>query len=191
MIAPVIGALILLATLGVSAVTLVLMILARLQRRERLFRTAATAALAAVVSYGGAWAVGLATAPGRVVPVGEAISFCGVDCHLYVSVLRSERAGDLAVTLRFRSDARAADEYPGLLTIAAVDQAGRRYPPASGMVAEPLGAGAAVEREFRFSVPAAAGPVWLVVSYEGVMDYLVPGRANPLAQRRVRLAVGA
>lgn len=190
MMAPVIGMLILLATLGVVAVGLLTMVLAVIRGRPPLVRIGATLAGVAVVGYGVLWVFGLLTSPARLVPAGEEIQFCGVDCHLHVSAIKATRGADLAVTLRFRSDARAEPEYPGLLRLVVVDSAGRRYAPAGGMVAEPLAAGQSIDQEFRFSVPASAGPARLEVSYDSAMDYLVPGLGNPLAQRRTPLALG-
>jgi hypothetical protein len=117
------------------------------------------------------------------------VSFCGLDCHLHVSVVRADWGRDLGVVVRFRSNARAADEYPGLLTVEVVDSASRRYRPSEGMIAEPLNAGATIEREFHFSLPPEAVASALVLSNGGWLDYLLPGRGNPIAQRRIRLAL--
>ena len=190
MISPALGTLVLLATLGVVAVSLATMTLALIRARRPLFRVGATLCVTTVAGYAVVWLAGLILTPARLVPTGEELAFCGLDCHLHVAAVRSSRGTDLAVTVRFRSDARRAAEYPGLLRLVVVDGAGRRYAPSAGMIAEPLEAGQMIEREFRFSVPASAGPARLEVSYDSVMDYLVPGLGNPLAQRRTPLALG-
>jgi hypothetical protein len=127
--------------------------------------------------------------PKRLVPVGEEISFCGLDCHLHVSVKRVSRAGDLTVLLQFRSDARAANEYPGELRFLVEDATGRRYSPSAGMIAEPLPAGATIEREFRFSLPRDSLGPRLLISSGGWLDFLVPGEANPWVKMRTALAL--
>ena len=185
-----IGPLIMLAALGLIGLGLLLVVIGRMQRQAFLPRVGIRLAGFAVAGYAGAWLVGWAAAPTRVLAVGEEVSFCGLDCHLHVSVLRADRSRDLGVAVRFRSDAKRALEYPGLLRIAVVDQEGRTYLPASGMIAEPIHPGEIVERDFRFSLPPGAAAPRLVVTYDGWLDYLVPGAGNPLVQRRARLDLG-
>lgn len=189
--APVIGTLVLLAALGAVGIGLVTMVVGLIRGRGSLFGVGARVTGAVVAGYGLVWVVGYLTAPARLVGPGEEVQFCGLDCHLHVSAVAVTRGTDLAVTLRFRSDARGAAEYPGLLKLVVVDGAGRRYAPSAGMMAEPLEAGQTIEREFRFSVPPDGGAARLEVSYDSVMDYLVPGLGNPLAQRRTPLALVA
>jgi hypothetical protein len=191
MFPPLVGALLVLGSLGVAGMGLGALVLGRLRREPRWTRAGARLVGIALVGYAALWMAGLAGTPRRALALGDELSFCGLDCHLHVSVVRADRTNDLAVTVRFRSDARAVDEYPGLLRIEVVDSAGRRYAPSAGMIAEPLGPGATIEREFRFAVPAEAPAPTLVVSQGGWLDYLLPGRGNPLAQRRTRLALGA
>lgn len=83
---------------------------------------------------GGAWLVGWVTAPRGVVPLGEEIAFCGIDCHLHVSAVGVSRGESLVVRLRFRSDAKAADEFPGMLRFALRGPDGHRRAPAAGFV---------------------------------------------------------
>ena len=59
----------------------------------------------------------------------------------------------------------------------------------AGFGAEPLAAGATVERELSFAVPAAAGEPVLEVTWGGWLDYLVPGSGNVLVQRLRPLAL--
>ena len=189
MFPPFVGLLMLLGSLGLAGLGLVTLVIGMVQGRPPLARIGGQMTAASGVGYGLLWLVGLLGSPHRSLAVGQEVSFCGLDCHLHVSVVRSERRGDLGVVVRFRSNARAAAEYPGLLRLEVVDSSGHRYQPSDGMIAEPLDAGATIEREFRFTVPPEARGPTLVVSYNGLMDYLVPGRANPIAQRRIRLAL--
>ncbi len=189
MFPPVVGALILLGSLGIAGLGLLALLRGTLRRDARLRRVGWLVALGAVGGYGILWLVGLFGSPHRALAIGEEVRFCGLDCHLHVSVVRSERGNDLGVMVRFRSDAKRAEEYPGLLRLEVVDSDGRRYAPSDGQIAEPLEAGATIEREFRFTVPAEARAPALVVSYAGWLDYLLPGAGNPLAQRRLRLTL--
>ncbi len=185
-----VGMLIVLGTLVLVGFGLVVAIAGSVTRRAGVVRAGATLAGLALLGWGVAWVAGYVASPSRVVPVGEELSFCSLDCHLHVSVVEARRNGGLAVTLRFRNDARREPEYPFHLDIVARDSAGRLYPPSSGLVAEPLGAGQTVEREFRFALAPDAGAPTLMVRYDGWMDYLVPGRGNALVQGRVRLGLG-
>lgn len=189
MFSPFVGALIVVGALGMTGLGLGLVVYGRMKGVSRWVRAGVGLTLATVAGYGLVWVIGLVGTPRRALPLGEEVAFCGLDCHLHVSVVRIERAGDLGVVVRFRSNARAADEFPGLLRLEVVDASGRRYQPSAGMIAEPLSAGEAIEREFRFSVPAEAQAPTLVVRSGGWLDYLVPGRGNPLAQERTRLAL--
>lgn len=188
--APVIGMFVLMGALAMVGLGLFVMVWARLSERHDRARLGLGVAVAGVAGYVAIWLGSLVTAPARVLPVGQELSFCGVDCHLHVSVARVVQGTDLAVTVRFRSDARQAEEYPGELRLVVVDPAGRRSAPASGMVAETLAAGDTLEREFRFSVPAGSGEARLEVSYARWLDFLLPGRANAWVQRRTALGLG-
>lgn len=189
MFPPVVGALIVLATLGAAGLGLVGLAVGKVRDEGRWKKLGGRTVVAAVTGYGLLWLVGLFGSPRRALAIGEEVSFCGLDCHLHVSVVRSERGRDLGVVIRFRSNAKAADEYPGLLRLEVVDSSGRRYSPSDGLIAEPLNAGATIDRQFRFTVPPEALAPALVVSYGGWLDYLLPGQGNPLAQRRVRLTL--
>lgn len=189
MFPPVVGAMMLLGSFGITGLGMIGVVAGKLRGTPRWTQIGGRLVGAAVTGYGLLWLVGLLGSPRRALAIGEEVSFCGVDCHLHVSVVRIERGNDLGVVLRFRSDAKQANEYPGLLRLRVIDSAGRGYLPSDGVIAEPLGAGATIEREFRFTVPPAAGAPALVVSYDGWLDYLVPGRGNPLAQRRIRLSL--
>jgi hypothetical protein len=190
MIPTFVGLFIVLGTLGLIGLGLVLVIVGRLQRQRTLPTIGIRLAGFALAGYALAWVAGVAIAPQRVLAIGQEVSFCGLDCHLHVSVARVERARRLAVVVRFRSDAIRALEYPGDLRIAVRDAAGRLYPPTSGFVAEPLRPGETLERDFEFNLPEGAAAPRLTVAHDGWLDYLMPGRANPIAQRRIGLDLG-
>jgi len=189
MFPPFFGALLLLGALGLAGLGLGASVVGRVRNEARWGRAGAWLLGIALLGYPLLWVAGLVGTPRQTLAVGEELSFCGLDCHLHVSVVRADRANDLTVMVRFRSDAKAAAEYPGLLRLEVIDGTGRRYSPSAGMIAEPLGAGATIEREFRFAVPPEASGPALVVSHGGWLDYLLPGRGNPLAQRRIRLTL--
>ena len=186
---PAIGMLVMLAAFGVGGLAVIGLLAGLLKRDRGWIRASGIALGGAVGGYGLVWVIGLLAAGSKVVPIGSEISFCDVDCDLHVAVAKASRDTDLAVTVRFRSDAKVSNGYPSSLRLAVVDDQGQRYVPASGLIAEPLAAGATIEREFRFSVPASAGHPRLQVSYDGVMDYLLPGAGNPLVQRKTVLAL--
>lgn len=185
----ILGVLIAMATLGLVGLGLLLVVIGRVQGQRTLPRIGLRLAGFTVVGYGLAWMASLALAPRRVLPLGDEVSFCWPDCHLHVSVGQVVRARGLAIRVRFRSDAAWVLQYPDQLRIAVRDSAGRVYLPTSGFAAEPLHPGEMLEREFEFSVPVDAVAPRLVVAYDGWLDYLIPGWANPLAQRRVMLSL--
>jgi hypothetical protein len=189
MFPPIVGLGIFLLAVGLAGLGLIAAAIALFTGRPVLLRNGLLALGTVVAAYLAVWTIGLVSAPRRVVPVGEEIHFCGVDCHLHVSVVKATRGTDVGVIVRFRSDARRADEFPYLLSYTIVDQDGRRYLPSGGVMSAPLKAGETVEQEIRFSVPADASQPRLVISYDSFMDYLIAGRANPLVQRRTRLAL--
>jgi len=191
LIPPILGLFLLLATAGVVGLALVTHLYGRWAGNAALARGSLLGAAAVAAAYGLIWIVTVATTRTRGLVLGDEVHFCGLDYHLHVSVLEVKRESDLGVRVRFRSDARQADEFPGELRLRVVDSAGREYPPSSGMIAEPLHAGDAIEREFRFSLPPDAALPRLVVTYHGWLDYLLPGVANPLVQGRRQLELGA
>jgi hypothetical protein len=188
---PILGLLVLLGTLTLILAGLGVAVAGLVTRRPRAVRGGLLFAGGTAGCYALVWLLGLVTAEHRVLGIGQEAHFCGVDCHLHVSVVRVTHDSSVGVTLRFRSDAKQALEYPFLLTYEIVDDAGRRYPPSDGTVGAPLKAGETVEQELRFSVPETAAHPRLMVYYDSMMDYLVPGQANPLAQRRTRLDLGS
>ena len=172
-------------TLAVGVLTLVYAVGtrdARLARRV-LVATGIVVTLYAAVLIGGP----LLTRERTLAP-GSEVSFCGFDCHLHVSVAGASRPGPLEVVLQFRSDAKAAPEHPALLMVRAVDSTGRRYRPLEPVPDAPLGPGEVRTHPLHFDVPVNAGPVRVVVSWDG-LDYLIPGPQNPLVQQRATLAI--
>ncbi len=180
MIPAFLGVVILMVALGAVGLGLGLVIVGRLSGRTVVVRTGLRLVVGAVMGWAGAWLVGWVTAPRGVVPLGEEIAFCGIDCHLHVSAVGVSRGESLVVRLRFRSDAKAADEFPGMLRFALRGPDGRRRAPAAGLVTDTLAAGAIIERELRF---AATDPAVLEVTWDSWLDYLVPGAGNVLVQR--------
>jgi hypothetical protein len=149
------------------------------------------------VLAGGAWLgiyvllvlAGPVVARERVLGIGDEMSFCGFDCHLHVSVLEVRRDGGVDVTIRARSDAREAREYPSHLRIRVRDLAGREYAPVAGQLARTLGAGESYTERLRFDLPADALEPGLVLTWGDWMDYIVPGPENALVQQRSSISL--
>ena len=123
--------------------------------------------------------------------LGEEMAFCGFDCHLHLAVTRVSGAGDLAVQLRFRSDAKAAPEEPSHLRIRVVDAAGHEYAPRRAAPLESLAAGAEYWRELHVALPAGVVAERLVATWGSWPDYVVPGPENALVQRRRSVLLAA
>jgi hypothetical protein len=133
------------------------------------------------------------TARRRVLPPGSELSFCGIDCHLHVSVAGSTtEPGQVRAAVRVRSDAVEAPEYPGYLQFRLVGADGSILPPnpAPDAFTHPLAAGESYVDTLAFAVPATGGPYSLRVTYAGVMDNLMLGPANPRAAGKASLALG-
>jgi hypothetical protein len=191
MIPPFIGQLMFMGTAATLAVALIVAIAGLLSGHPRIAGASLGAAGVVLLCYALGWGGALLVARHRVLAPGEEVSFCGLDCHLHVSVAKAERerTGDLGVTVRFRSDARAAPEYPSELRIGVIDGNGHEYLPSDGLISAPLRAGETVENTFHFALPADAAEPKLIVTWKGKIDYLVPGDGNPLVQRRSLLAL--
>lgn len=184
MISTLMGTLALVATLLGSGLGLGVWLVGRLRAEPRWSRLGVVVAGGVMAAYGLLW---LATVPlGRERPMapGAEVAFCGVDCHLHVSVARVQRGTSLAIVVRFRSDAKRAEEYPSGLRFEVVGRDGRRWPPADGMIAETLPPGGELERELQFAVGREVAVRGLAVSRPGWIDYLLPGEGNPWVQRR-------
>lgn len=177
-----------LTALGVVAFT-VIVILAFVQGRR------ITAVLLVVVTGGWlavyALAVVLTPALTRrvVLAPGQELHFCaGVDCHLHVTVVEPQETPN-GVTVRFRSDAVRAPEWPSALRFTLIDEAGVAYAPLDAVDPAPLGARSAREETLHFRVPKGVHAGQLTVTWDSWMDFLVPGQGNPMAQRRKTFAV--
>lgn len=191
MLPPFLGSLLLIGTVGVAALSLVVVFWARSRGQPLLARRALIAGGAVASVYGLFWVLGVLLAPRRVLAPGETLSFCGLDCHLHVSVREVRVGSDLGVTVRFASDAVRAPEWPGSLRFRLRDGAGREYAPTNRVPHTALRAGASWEFELRFPGQAKPEGSALIVTWDGAIDYLVPGAGNPLAQRQRRLALSA
>lgn len=185
------GSLLLVGTVGFALLALALAMWARPRGKPLLARRALIAAGAVAGVYGLFWVLGVALAPRRVLAPGETISFCGLDCHLHVSVREVRTGPDLGVTVRFASNAVRAPEWPGALRFRLRDSSGREYAPSNSVPDTALRAGASWEFELLFPAQAKPDGSVLIVTWDGVLDYLVPGSGNPLAQRQRRLALPA
>jgi hypothetical protein len=132
-------------------------------------------------------------APRRVLPAGQELSFCGFDCHLHVSVIGSEVEDNrVGVFVRFRSDAKAAAEYPSYLQFRLVGVHGEIAAPASDFrgFAKPLEAGQSYDGMVLFNVPATGYPYSLRVIHPGPIDALLLGPANSRAEGKTTLGLG-
>jgi hypothetical protein len=189
MLPPFLGALLLLATVGIVLLSLLVAIWAALTGQPLIRRRALQAGAAMACVYAAFWGLGLALSGGQVLAPGQTVNFCGLDCHLHVSVDGIEPGADLGVRVRFRSDARQAPEWPGKLQFRLIDAAGRRYAPVNQVPDSALRAGESWTHELHFPVQPQTSGATLVVTWKDGLDYLVPGAGNPLVQRRHRLAL--
>jgi hypothetical protein len=186
MLPPFLGQLLTVATGGVLVGGLLLAVLGGMRGSWFLVRLAGVTTGAAVAVYGAFFGAGLLLAKDRVLAPGEAVRFCGLDCHLHVQV-SGARAGEVVV--RFSSNAVRAPEWPELLAFSLVDAQGRRYPVRNEIPHRPVGPEESWEHTLEF--PAGVNPTGatLEVTWKNKLDYLVPGAGNPLVQRHTRLAL--
>jgi len=185
------GAILLVGTVATTVVAVAVIVWARSRDRPRAARRALIVSGAMVGVYGIFWVLGVVLAQRQVLPPGETVSFCGLDCHLHVSVREVRAGSELGVTVRFASNAVQAPEWPGELRFRLRDSSGREYAPSNTVPGTALRAGASWEFELLF--PAEVNPEgsMLIVTWGRALDYLVPGAGNPLAQRQRRLALPA
>lgn len=189
MLPPFLGALLFLATAGIVGLALLVVLWGLIRRDSKLSRRALIAGGAMASIYAFFWIGGLLLAPRTTLPPGQTVSFCGLDCHLHVSVDGVQRAGDLGVTVRFRSNAVQAPEFPGQLAFRLRDAAGKEYQPSNSVPDSALRAGESWTWELHFPAEAQTAGAVLLVSWKGNLDYFVPGAGNPLVQRRRQLAL--
>src|SRR5439155_20147901 len=103
LIPPILGLFLLLATAGVVGLALVTHLYGRWAGNAALARGSLLGAAAVAAAYGLIWIVTVATTRTRGLVLGDEVHFCGLDCHLHVSVLEVKRESDLGVRVRFRS----------------------------------------------------------------------------------------
>jgi hypothetical protein len=189
MLPPFLGALLLLGTVGLVALSGAVALWARVRKRDPLFRRALYAGGGAVALYGFFWALGLGIAmSGGAQPVPE-LRFCGLDCHLHVSVAGVRPGSAPVVTVKFSSNAVRAPEWPNELQFRLRDGSGREFVPTNQVPDRALLAGESWNHDLEF--PAGANPAGgeLIVTWKPGLDYFVPGSGNPLVQRYRRLAL--
>ena len=185
------GMLLLTGAAGFVVVALGVALWARSRTQAPLARRALIAGSGIVGVYGLFWLLGVGLARPVVLPPGQEISFCGLDCHLHVSVQRVRWGPDLGVTVHFASNAKQAPEWPAALRFRLRDGTGQEYAPSNSVPDTALGAGASWDYELRFPAAAKSAGSVLIVTWDGGLDYLVPGAGNPLVQRQRRLALPA
>jgi hypothetical protein len=179
-----------LAFLGTAAITagVVLGLAYALGRGDHpLLRRLGVFGAVVLAGYALLLAAGPAVTPPRALAPGQELSFCGFDCHLHVSALGARREDGLDVTLRFRSDARRAPEFPGRLAVRVVDEAGREFAPVEPLPRNELPAGETATHTLRFPVPDDAVAPRVTVTWTSWLDWLVPGPGNPMVQRKATL----
>ena len=179
------SALLLLLGLGTAAFAL-----ARGDRR--LARRSAGLSVAYAAAYLAGVALSILLTPRRVLPVGAELSFCGVDCHLHLSVVGAERMPDrIAVAVQARSDAKAAAEYPRYLQFRLVDRDGTLFAPTTTAesFAGALEAGGVLVDTLTFAAPPTGAPYSLRIIYPDLPEALLLGPANGRATGRTTLAL--
>jgi len=185
------GMLLLIGTVGFTVIALGVALWAHSGDHRVLARRTLIVGSGVVGVYGLFWLLGLLLAPRVVLPPGQELSFCGLDCHLHVSVQQVRLGPDLGVTVHFASNAKQAPERPAALRFRLRDGSGQEYAPSNQVPDNPLRAGASWDYELRFPAAAKAAGSVLIVTWDGGLDYLVPGAGNPLVQRQRRLALPA
>ena len=183
------GMLLLLGTAAVLALALSMALWGAATRNRAVLRRALLVASGMAAIYLLFWLGGLALTRRVVLPPGEALSFCGLDCHLHVAVDSVRRADDVGVTVRFSSNAVRAPEWPDALSFRLRDAAGTEFSPGNAVPKTPVLAGQSWTHELRFPPTARIEGAQLIVTWGGWLDYLVPGEGNPLVQRQRRLAL--
>ena len=189
MLPPFLGALLFLGTVATVAVALLVAIWSSFRGSALVTRRALLLGAGVVGVYAVCWLAGLALARRVVLEPGQTVSFCGLDCHLHVSVDDVTRGKELGVTVRFSSNAVQAPEYPAELLFRLLDGAGREYAPLDQVPDSALRAGQSWTHELHFPPEAQPAGAVLLVTWKGTLDYFVPGAGNPLVQRRRRLAL--
>lgn len=186
MLPPFLGQLLTVATAGVLGVTGLLAIWSGIRGSWFWFRVSALAGTSGLGVYGLFFALGLLLARDQVVPPGQPVRFCGLDCHLHVHVGSARRG---AVEVQFSSNAVRVPEYPAELEFALMDASGRTHRPLNQVPNRPLMPDERWSYELKFPETVDPSGASLVVTWKRGLDYLVPGAGNPLVQRHTRLAL--
>lgn len=188
MLPPFMGQLLTVATAGGLGLAVLIALAASFRGNRFWVRVGAGFGAAVLVVYGGFFGLGLLLATDRVLPPGEALRFCGLDCHLHVQVSEAHPG---EVVVRFSSNAVRAPEYPAELEFALVDGRGKTYRPLNQVPERALGPGESWTHPLQFDGAARLEGGSLMVTWKRGLDYLVPGAGNPLVQRHTRLALPA
>ena len=181
------GAFLLLAA-GITG-SLLVIALGLVSSKPRWVRRAAFVGTSLLAVYGGLLVAGPALLGRRTLMPGQELAFCGFDCHLHLTATHVARNGGLQVTVRARSDARAAPEDPRNVTLSVVDANGARYTADSMTLDTPLGPGDSYERTLHFDIPVSATGLRLVGTWQGWPAYAIPGPDNIYVQRRSGIAL--
>jgi hypothetical protein len=186
MLPPFLGQLLTVFTAGIAGAALLVAIWARMKGNRFFFRAALAAGSSVVAVYGLFFGLGLLLARDRLLPPGEAVRFCGLDCHLHVQVAEA-RPGEVVV--RFSSNAVRVPEWPRELEFALLDAEGKRHAPVNQVPDRPVLPEESWTHSLRFAETANVRGASLVVTWKRGLDYLVPGAGNPLVQRHTRLVL--
>ncbi len=187
----VLGTFAFLGTIVVLVLGTILIAVALATHRPRLLRGTVVVIGGWLTAYGLAIVAGPLLTRYQQLDAGHELAFCGFDCHLHVSVVNVSAGEGLWVTLRLRSDAKSAPEYPSHLRVRAVDADGHEYPASAGALTDVLPAGVTDSSRLRFDLPAAARDPRLRITWGDWEDYIVPGPENVLAQRKRTIPLAA
>ena len=191
MLPPFLGMLLFLGTVAVVGLAAVVLVVGIASGKAGLRTLALKAGGCVAGGYAVFWLLGILLPKDEVLPPGEALRFCGLDCHLHVTVTGVSTGADLGVTVTFSSNAVREPEFPAELRFRLRDAAGHEFAPSNEVPKTPLQAGASWTHELHFSGAADAKGATLLVTWNGWLDYFVPGVGNPLAQRHRQLALPA
>lgn len=159
---------------------------------RRLARRAALATVGLGAAYLLGLAISMVVAPTRALPPGSELSFCGLDCHLHLSITEVDFEEDrIGVVVRARSDAKGSAEYPGYLRFRLVGHDGTALVPAQegSLFTAPVAAGQSALDTLTFVAPTASGPYTLRIVYPGPLDALLLGPAGSGPSGKTTLAL--
>jgi len=134
-----------------------------------------------------------ALAPRRVLPPGSELSFCGLDCHLHISITEVDMEADLlGLVVHARSDAKGEPEYPQYLQFRLIGKSGAALVPAQEgkTFRQPVAAGQTAVDTVSFVVQSNDFPYTLRVIYPDLPEALLLGPANSRAAGKTTLSLG-